>query len=194
MSKEILQQALDALNHIYASTPPYKENGGCTFLDKTVEISNAAIAALEVAIAQPVQPAIPDGWKLVPLEPTDRMAAAAIGASLKDSVAINGLLQYKAMLAAAPIAPAMEQPVQPASVVLAFPHSADFSETTCPACDSKFYVEREAVQPLQPAGRMLAVAVVIEELDHDGNGFCAKVRWPHNPVPAREELFWEHAI
>lgn len=56
MSKEILQQALDALNHIYASTPPYKENGDCTFLDKTVEISNAAIAALEVAIMQPVKP------------------------------------------------------------------------------------------------------------------------------------------
>ena len=55
MSKELLQQALDALNHIYASTSPYTANGDCTFSDKTVEMSNAAIAALEAYIAQPEQ-------------------------------------------------------------------------------------------------------------------------------------------
>lgn len=41
---------------------------------------------------------------------------------------------------------------------LAFPHSADFSETTCPTCDSKFYVEREAAQPVQPASEPVAFA------------------------------------
>ena len=36
------------------------------------------------------------------------------------------------------------------------------------------------------------VAIVIEELEHDGQGFCAKVRWLYNPVPVNETLSWEH--
>jgi hypothetical protein len=36
------------------------------------------------------------------------------------------------------------------------------------------------------------VATVIEELEHDGEGFCAKVRWLYNPVPVGEMLSWEH--
>jgi hypothetical protein len=36
------------------------------------------------------------------------------------------------------------------------------------------------------------VATVIEELEHDGQGFCAKVRWLYNPVPVNETLSWEH--
>jgi hypothetical protein len=35
------------------------------------------------------------------------------------------------------------------------------------------------------------VATVIEELEHDGEGFCAKVRWLYNPVPLGETLSWE---
>jgi len=35
------------------------------------------------------------------------------------------------------------------------------------------------------------VATVIEELEHDGEGFCAKVRWLYNPVPVGETLSWE---
>lgn len=35
------------------------------------------------------------------------------------------------------------------------------------------------------------VATVIEELEHDGQGWCSKVRWLYNPVPAGETLFWE---
>ncbi len=36
------------------------------------------------------------------------------------------------------------------------------------------------------------VATVIEELEHDGEGFSAKVRWLYNPVPVGETLSWEH--
>ena len=37
-----------------------------------------------------------------------------------------------------------------------------------------------------------AVATVIEELEHDGQGWCAKVRWLFNPVPVGEMLLWRH--
>lgn len=40
-------------------------------------------------------------YKLVPLEPTDEMALEGLKASLDDQ-RINGLPQYKAMIAAAP--------------------------------------------------------------------------------------------
>lgn len=39
---------------------------------------------------------------------------------------------------------------EPEPVALAFPHSQDFSETKCPDCGKKFYVEREFFPP--PAG------------------------------------------
>lgn len=35
------------------------------------------------------------------------------------------------------------------------------------------------------------VATVIEELEHDGQGWCSKVRWLYNPVPLGETLSWE---
>ena len=35
------------------------------------------------------------------------------------------------------------------------------------------------------------VATVIEELEHDGQGWCSKVRWLYNPVPVGETLSWE---
>lgn len=44
---------------------------------------------------------IPDGWKLVPVEPTDDMALAAIKVTLRNP-SVNGVQQYKAMLSAAP--------------------------------------------------------------------------------------------
>lgn len=49
-------------------------------------------------------PAVPPGWVLVPVEPTDAMAAAAIVVSLQDRNSINGVAQYRAMLKAAPSA------------------------------------------------------------------------------------------
>lgn len=51
-------------------------------------------------------PAIPDGWKPVPVEPTPEMQSAAAGAIRFDTTPINNLWTgnavYKAMLAAAP--------------------------------------------------------------------------------------------
>ncbi|MGL5565442.1 MAG: hypothetical protein ACRDC4_06880 [Plesiomonas sp.] len=44
---------------------------------------------------------VPDGWRLVPVEPTDDMVNAAIKVSLRNP-SINGVPQYRAMLAAAP--------------------------------------------------------------------------------------------
>lgn len=54
-------------------------------------------------------------WKLVPMEPTDAMALAAIKVGLRNP-AINGVVQYKAMLAAAPTPPASEQAQQDADI------------------------------------------------------------------------------
>lgn len=51
-------------------------------------------------------PEIPDGWKLVPIEPTDAMQVAAANAIRFDTTAINklwtGKRVFDAMLAAAP--------------------------------------------------------------------------------------------
>lgn len=46
------------------------------------------------------------------------------------------------------------------------------------------------VKPLEPSKpKMEAIAEVIEELENDGNGWCAKVRWLCNPVPVGEQLY-----
>ncbi|HEN3621610.1 TPA: hypothetical protein U5E34_002435 [Yersinia enterocolitica] len=54
-------------------------------------------------------PEIPDGWKLVPIEPTDAMQVAAANAIRFDTTAINklwtGKRVFDAMLAAAPEKP-----------------------------------------------------------------------------------------
>ena len=34
------------------------------------------------------------------------------------------------------------------------------------------------------------VGTIIEELEHDGEGWCSKVRWLYNPVPVGEMLSW----
>jgi hypothetical protein len=47
-----LKMALKALNSIFASTPPYREDGTSTLNDKSVELSNQAIAAIEEILAQ----------------------------------------------------------------------------------------------------------------------------------------------
>lgn len=48
----------------------------------------------------PQQPAIPDGWQLVPVEPTSEMLAAALQAQLPEPTGFVEI--YKAMIAAAP--------------------------------------------------------------------------------------------
>lgn len=67
------------------------------------------VKRFDLTLAQPV--AMPDGWKMVPIEPTDAMAVAAIEVTLGNP-AINGVAQYRAMIAAAPIAqPEVRQPI-----------------------------------------------------------------------------------
>ena len=101
MSKELLQQALEALRPFY--------------------IDSAEIDAT---------------W-----------SSERIRSSLSQGTPITVGHMRKAHAVYIEIEKALAQPVQPVPIALAFPHSADFSETTCPACDGKFYVEREAVQP-----------------------------------------------
>lgn len=48
--------------------------------------------------------------------------------------------------------------LRPEPVALAFPHTADFSETTCQHCDSKFYIERESAPPQKAEGVRLVPA------------------------------------
>ena len=43
----------------------------------------------------------PEGYVLVPVEPTDAMARAALSEALKNSVQINGCNYYRVMIAAA---------------------------------------------------------------------------------------------
>ena len=52
MSKQVMQMALGALNLIFASTPPYKENGECTLTDKASKLCSETIEALEAELAK----------------------------------------------------------------------------------------------------------------------------------------------
>jgi hypothetical protein len=45
---------------------------------------------------------VPGGWKLVPVEPTDQMALAALKVSLSGSSQINGVGIWKAMIDSSP--------------------------------------------------------------------------------------------
>jgi len=52
MTKEVLKMALEAFESIFASTHPYREDGTSTLNDKSVELSNKAIAAIEEVLTQ----------------------------------------------------------------------------------------------------------------------------------------------
>ena len=49
---EAMKQALDAFHQIFESTPVYHNDGTCIINDKSVELSNKAIASLQQAIAK----------------------------------------------------------------------------------------------------------------------------------------------
>jgi hypothetical protein len=68
-----------------------------------------AVGAGGVSAQRITQPGIPDGWQFVPVEPTCQMAVAAVQATrcMCDTDHLRGI--YKAMLAAAPVAPANPQ-------------------------------------------------------------------------------------
>jgi hypothetical protein len=57
MNKQIeaLKLALSAFYQIFESTPPYRDDGTCVINDKSVELSNKAIAAIKEALAQQEQ-------------------------------------------------------------------------------------------------------------------------------------------
>ena len=69
-----------------------------------------AVPGMAAPSAQPT--AVPDGWKLVPVEPNDAMQAAGAQAVRIDTTAINkiwtGNAVFRAMIAAAPAAPAAQ--------------------------------------------------------------------------------------
>ena len=52
MTQEALRMALEAFEQIFESTPPYRDDGSCVINDKSVELSNKAIAAIKEALAQ----------------------------------------------------------------------------------------------------------------------------------------------
>ena len=56
MTQEALKLALAAFYQIFESTPPYRDDGTCVINDKSVELSNKAIAAIKEALAQEQEP------------------------------------------------------------------------------------------------------------------------------------------
>ena len=90
--------------------------------------NNASIDALEQGAppsvaAVPQHLAVQDGWKLVPAEPNDAMQAAGAQAVRIDTTAINKIWTsnavFRAMLAAAPAAPAIQREANPHAVLYA---------------------------------------------------------------------------
>ncbi len=64
--------------------------------------NDIAVWMADFVVAQPA-PSIPEGWKLVPVEPTEKMKHAGRAAAWSNAVAYNETRDiYKAMLAAAP--------------------------------------------------------------------------------------------
>ena len=58
MTQEALRMALEAFYQIFESTPPYRDDGTFVINDKSVELSNKAIAAIKEALAHPE----PEPW------------------------------------------------------------------------------------------------------------------------------------
>jgi hypothetical protein len=49
---DALKMSLEALESIFASTPPYREDGTGTLSEKSIELSNKAIAAIKEILEQ----------------------------------------------------------------------------------------------------------------------------------------------
>ena len=70
-----------------------------------------AASALRKALEQPEQASVPDGWKLVPIEPTDAMLSVPVNIDLRECVTPGGVTgldavglfrAWEAMIEAAP--------------------------------------------------------------------------------------------
>ena len=117
LPREVVEQALEALFEADSVREDYQN----------VKMRRDSIAVLRAALKQPqIQSGgIPPNWKLVPVEPTIRKMAA-MGPVIRacynmDGVSENVVDVYRAMLAAAPQPPALEQPQaeQPAMTPIA---------------------------------------------------------------------------
>ena len=60
-----LKLALKAFEQIFESTPPYRDDGTCVINDKSVELSNKAIAAIKEALAQTQEPVADDFFRMI---------------------------------------------------------------------------------------------------------------------------------
>lgn len=67
-------------------------------------VYGSANGAYDVALftSQPAPISVPEGWKLVPIEPTEAMALAALKYSLAHPGQINGVNTYRVMVEIAP--------------------------------------------------------------------------------------------
>ena len=92
----------------------------CVFIEPDVVMVPATDEQLSIAIAdwnrraalaqQPAQ-AVPDGWQLVPVEPTEHLLDALFEHGMQDEDDDVIREAYRAMLAAAPAAPVAQEPV-----------------------------------------------------------------------------------
>ena len=99
MTIEAMKQALEALEY-------YRSGEDC----QPTPASNA-ITALRQALEQPEQVSVPEGWKLVPVEPTDAMLSVPVNIDLRECVTPGGVTgldavglfnAWEAMIEAAP--------------------------------------------------------------------------------------------
>jgi len=65
MTQEALKLALAAFYQIFESTPPYRDDGTCVINDKSVELSNKAIAAIKEALAQEQELVADDFFRMI---------------------------------------------------------------------------------------------------------------------------------
>ena len=91
MSRELLQQALDALEG--------------TDLGQHYQ----TITALREALAAPPAAPAPAGWVMVPREPTQKMERAGNDVGLMGMSSLGSGAVYRAMIAASPAAPAVRE-------------------------------------------------------------------------------------
>lgn len=156
---------------------PYREahTDDCIVLRARAILTQQA-APEAPASAQPVA-AAPAGWKLVPLEPTDRMTA--IGQDLRYQ-SINSIGEiYRQMIAAAPAAP----------VAQAFPERDVSKPAEQQGMFRKFEVRRVDGSD-QPGGKHYGCRYYVLDLDHDQHApaamraYAAACQATHPPLAA----------
>ena len=96
---EAMKLALDALEELMPTG------------SATMHLREKAITALHQALEQPEQVSVPEGWKLVPVEPTDAMLSVPVNIDLRECVTPGGVTgldavglfnAWEAMIEAAP--------------------------------------------------------------------------------------------